>query len=462
MKKYILYITLSAIALITALCSCQKSRFPIPKGSDSVPTETSVVKILKNEQTGKWVLAVNDKAYYVNGAATNRFYTDVHRFGGNTIRLYSPSGADCRQNMDDAYQAGLMVYLGLGMTAAESMDYSDPEKVAAQKEKIRSYVKQYQNHPALLCWSVGNEIEAGNDENENLWKAVGDIAAMIKELDPNHPVTCALASSAAARVKHLAECGPIDFISVNSYYPNVGNIAANLQSAGVDLPYMVTEFGPRGTWAMGPEPTRILPWGDNYSATSKALVEETSYEKSLIYENVWNEDIKANESKGCLGSFAFVWGYQTHGEVLNWYASHTTDKYSYNVCDILQKCWTGALPEIQAPKIESRKDMTMNGKVAEDAIYVEPGSTNSAKVVATTESEVNLRYHWFIFKEGDHKSDGSMPDGIEGLIKADGAAEVSFKAPSAAGGYRLYVFALDDVSKKAASACIPFCVENTK
>lgn len=449
---------ISLLALAAVAGGCRKDSYRIPKGSDSVPSENSVVTLTKND-LGQWKLIVDGSPYYVNGAATNRFYTDVRKFGGNTIRLYSPSSADTRTIMDEAYQAGLKVYLGLGMAAAQNFDYTNAAKVAEQKEKITGWVKQYMNHPALLCWSIGNEMEASNENNVDMWKAVGDVAAMIRELDKNHPVTSTLASSAQARIKNLVDYADVDFISVNTYYPSVGNVASNIAAAGVDKPFMITEFGPRGTWAMNPEPSRILPWSDGYSSTSKALVEETSTEKEAVYLKVWEEDIKAKEADGCLGSFVFVWGYQNHGEVLNWYSSYTTDKYSYGVCDAMQKCWTGAYPEVRAPRIESRSDMTLNGKCAEDAVKLAPGSSNSAKVTATSAAEVNLRYHWFIYKESDKKSDGSMPDGIEGLIEVDGAAEVNFKAPASAGAYRLYVFALDDVHKKAASACIPFYVE---
>lgn len=456
MKKIFLPILLLAPLVVSA---CAKDNYVIPKGSDSVPTEKRIVKVIKDSE-GKWMLTVDEHPFYVNGAATNRFYNETAKFGGNAIRLYSPTASNTKEIMDAAYQANLMVYLGLGMAAAENFDYTNAEKVLAQKEKIMGYVKQYMHHPALLCWSLGNEIEASNDTNAALWKAVGELADEIKALDPDHPITCALAGSGVEKVKRLAACSnAIDIISVNAYYPVVGNIPQNFSDAQVDLPYLVTEFGPRGTWNMSHEPSRILPWGDNYSASSKALVEETSTEKEAVYLKIWQEDIKANETKGCIGSFIFVWGYQTHGEVLNWYGTHTKDKYSFGVCDAMQFCWTGKYPEIRAPRIESRNDMTLNGKKAEDAIYLQPGSANSAKVVAKSPADLNLHYHWFVFKEGDKMSDGSIPDGIEGLIEDNTLSEISFKAPSSGGGYRLYVYVLDDVNKKVASACIPFCVQ---
>ena len=205
---------------------------------------------------------------------------------------------------------------------------------------------------------------------------------------------------------------------------------------------------------MNPEPDRILPWGD-----PAALVEQTSTEKEAIYLEAWQKNIKPQEANGCIGSFVFLWGYQNHGEVLNWYGLFDKNKYSYGAVDAMQYCWTGKYPEIRAPRIESREDMTMNGKIAEDAIRVAPSSENTAKVTATAQDGVTLTYHWLIYREGDAAEDGSMPDGIEGLIEDPTKSEISFKAPAGVGGYRLYVFAKDDVNRKVASACIPFCVE---
>ncbi len=62
---------------------------------------------------------------------------------------------------------------------------------------------------------------------------------------------------------------------------------------------------------MSPEPARVLPWG--------GLVEQTSTEKAVIYQQVYRDHIFGNINNGCLGSFVFLWGFQMHGEVLNWY-----------------------------------------------------------------------------------------------------------------------------------------------
>lgn len=448
------------------LASCRKDDYRIPVGSDTVPVMPAKVEVVK-DSTGAWQMLVDGEPYYINGAACNAFNTKVAHFGGNTIRLYQSNGEGVRESLDEAYQAGLKVNLGLYLNVpSKTFDYSNPDHVAGQKAKLEEYVRLYRNHPALLCWSVGNETEADNEDNVDLFKAINEIAAMIHEMDPNHPTTVALAGSGETRVRNVKEYAPeIDILSVNSYAPNIPALLQNLKDVGWEKPYMVTEFGPRGTWQMNPEPSRILPWEITLASNGKkisALVEQTSTEKAEDYRSIWTDHIKANQRNGCLGSFVFVWGYQTHGDVLGWYGLFNKDGYSFGAVDVMQECWTGeALPEeVMAPRIESRADMTMNGKTAEEIIRVEAGSDNTAKVVATTKTDATLTYRWFIFKDGDCAEDGSMPEGIEGLIPESTGSEISFKAPSEKGaGYRLTVYVLDDVNKKAASAVIPFYVE---
>ena len=451
MKKTVFNLIIS-ISACMSLYACSGDEYKIPVGSDAIPSVPSKVEVLKNSESGKWEMLVNGETYYINGAACNNFYTSVSKFGGNTIRLYSCNSSSTRDSLDMAYQAGLMVNMGLSLKRErDGFDYNDEAAVAEQKANIQTWVKQYKDHPAVLCWSIGNEADS-EYTNKKLWTAINEIAAMIHEIDPNHPTTTALASPNLDRVQSVRTMAPeIDILSINCYSPTLPNLLKNLQDGGWEKPYMVTEFGPRGTWQLNAVASRILPWG--------ALVEQTSTEKAEEYKTAWTQHIKANQNNGCIGSFVFLWGYQKHGEVLGWYGLFTKDKYSFPGVDVMQECWTGTAPSAPAPVIADRSRMTMNGQVAEDAISVAPGSENSAKVEASTTAEVQLRYRWFIFQEGDSAPDGSMPDGITGLISNDTVSEISFKAPSQAGGYRLYVYVFDDVNKKAASACIPFKVE---
>lgn len=125
----------------------------------------------------------------------------------------------------------------------------------------------------------------------------------------------------------------------------------------------------------------------------------------------------------------------------------------------MQYAWTGSYPKNRAPVIATRNDMLMNGKKAEDAVIVSPNSSNEAKVTATDPDGDALTYDWMIMKEKTASSDGSLPDGITGLIDDNTKKEITFKAPSTVGNYRLIVFVRDVKNKKVASAVIPFSVQ---
>src|SRR4051812_17599014 len=91
----------------------------------------------------------------------------------------------------------------------------------------------------------------GAGDNPAIWKAVDQIAAAAKEVDPNHPTMTVVAELGGARVKSIhAMCPHIDIVGINSYggAPSIGE---RYKKAGGTKPYVLTEFGPAGTWECG-------------------------------------------------------------------------------------------------------------------------------------------------------------------------------------------------------------------
>ena len=447
--KYIITSVFVLAAVLNVACS-DRDNYTIPKGSFEEKPIVPPVKVETSKVDGKWRLLVDGQELYVKGAACNNFYAEAADFGANVVRTYGVSDKS-KAILDAAQEKGLYVNFGLYIKReTDGFDYNNAAAVKAQFDEMKATVERFKDHPALLVWSIGNEAEASYT-NLKLWDAINDIAKMIHETDPNHPTTTTLASSNVNHIKNIIEKAPhIDILSVNTYAPNLPGVLGNLQSAGWTKPYMITEFGPRGTWQMNPEPERVLPWG--------GLVEQTSSEKEADYLKAYQENIAVNKDNGCLGSFVFLWGYQTHGEVLTWYGLFDKKGYTFPAVDAMQYAWTGSYPKNRAPVIATRNDILMNGKKAEDAI-VSPNSSNEAKVTATDPDGDALTYDWMIMKEKTASSDGSLPDGITGLIDDNTKKEITFKAPSTVGNYRLIVFVRDVKNKKVASAVIPFSVQ---
>lgn len=469
--------TLLATLLLVGCTEDRQTQIPEPSYPFFEDKVTVAKFETKKDDNGVWRLLKDGEVFYINGAATNNFYGEVAKWGGNAVRTYGIKEVGDEKNpfttkevLDEAYENGLYVNVGLGMKDCDVFDYSNPanaEAIKEQLEKHRTWVRRFRSHPAVMCWSIGNEFESSDKAlNEVYFKYVEEVAKMIHEEDPNHPTTIALASpDVETKLKPLLQYAPsIDILSINSYYNGVGGVATSVASAGWDKPWMITEFGHRGTWALdSTSDPKKLPWVAVKGKTEKddkyALEEMTSTEKAAIYSKVWRDDIKAKEDKGCIGSFIFLWGYQTHGEVLSWYGLFDKQKNSFAGVDEISACWTGKTIENPAPRIENRSKMTLNGKISTEGVrVVAKSANNTATVEATSPSGKPLTYRWLINKEGEALTDGSMPDGIEGLIADPTKPTITFTAPDA-GAYRLYAYVIDEANHKVAMACIPFLAE---
>ena len=85
--------------------------------------------------------------------------------GGNSIRTWGidqivTKTSDGKEFLDKAHSLGLTVSLGIWIAQPRhGFDYKNAEKVAKQREKVREIVRKFKDHPALLTWSLGNEVE---------------------------------------------------------------------------------------------------------------------------------------------------------------------------------------------------------------------------------------------------------------------------------------------------------------
>ena len=87
-----------------------------------------------------------------------------------------------KEELDTAEAAGISIALSLTIGREKyGFDYADAAAVEAQFEECREVVRTWKDHPNLLVWAIGNELE--NDYTDHsVWDAVGDIAEMIHEV----------------------------------------------------------------------------------------------------------------------------------------------------------------------------------------------------------------------------------------------------------------------------------------
>jgi hypothetical protein len=432
MKTRISFALLLMVALIAtmrpaATRDTYKAEGPVP------------VKVVAKKGEG-WQLLRGGKPYFVRGAGGSQNLELLKQAGGNSIRTWGAENAE--KDLDAAYKAGLTVTLGIWLGhKGHGFKYDDPKMVAEQLAKAKEAAQKYKDHPALLAWGIGNEME-GDGKDPLVWKAVEEIARALKKIDPNHPTMTVIAElgEGGIKAKEIARlCPSIDILGVNSYggLPSMPN---RLKEAGWTKPYLVTEFGPNGPWEV-PK----TPWG--------AALEPTSTAKTLTYLTNYRNSVEAREG-WCLGSYVFLWGNKYEGTA-TWFGMFlpgTNDKLG--PVDAMTLAWTGKNPDARAPEIwhfQSSAAMT----------EVEPGSRHSLYCLATGGG--NLTYRYEIRPDNSEKSTPEpgqvAPEAVAGVVPADSkGGNETLTAPTVPGAYRVFVYVRDGRGG-AATANLPFLVK---
>jgi hypothetical protein len=397
---------------------------------------------------GKYRLFVNGEEFFVKGAGCE--YGACHlvaAHGGNSIRTWrvNNSQATGKEVLDNALEHGLMVLMGLDVAKERhGFDYNDEVAVAAQLEQIKNDVIALKDHPALLGWGIGNELNL-RYTNKKVWNAVNDIAKMIKEVDGNHVVTTMLAGIGKGEVEYIAEnCPEIDFLSIQMY-GDIINLEKRLAEAGYDGPYLVTEWGATGHWEMP-----STEWG--------SPIEQTSTEKADAIKLRYEQAILA-DAANCMGSYVFLWG-QKQERTPTWYGLFTEIGEKTEAINVMGYLWTGNWPEKMAPKVKNAVIVDKGSRF--DNVKLTKDSQFTALVDAEYNIDANITVRAEILPEAVELSDGGdfepRPETIEGLIIKASTAEVVFKSPAQKGMYRLYIYIVDD-NKNVGTVNIPFLVE---
>jgi len=418
--------------------SCQSNK---PKTAE----EMGPRKVEMKNTDGKYRLFVDGKEFYINGAGLE--FGDIEALaahGANSFRTWRTDNGQQtgKEVLDQAFANGLMVMMGIEIARERhGFDYDNEEEVQKQLERVKQEVLMYKDHPALLAWGIGNELNL-HANNMKVWNAVNQISEMIHSIDPNHPTTTMLAGIGKREVDYFAEhCTDLDFVCVQMY-ADIENLQTRLADAGYDGPYVVTEWGATGHWEVPP-----TAWG--------APVEQTSQEKQHSYLHRYKVAIEADQNR-CMGSYAFLWG-QKQERTPTWYGMFLENGHATETVDAMYKIWNGKWPENRCPTLDS---LRINGKMIYDNVTVKPGEVFTAFAAARDYEGEELTYRWEIMHESTDLGDGgdyeSRP---ETLLNAMGEAEMIIEAPQNEGAYRLFVY-VNDGNNHSATANFPFLVKN--
>lgn len=380
------------------------------------------------------------KPYFIKGAGGLEHFSQVRAAGGNSVRLWT---ADYAQPLLDSAQAqDLTVLLGLWMVPErDGFDYYDKKAVKQQLLALRKEVIRYRNHPALLAWDVGNEMDV-SATNLEVYDAINEVAQMIHQLDPNHPVVTTIAER-----KMLPEvrrrCPDLDFVALNSY-ANLLDMPQFLREIKWQQPYIITEFGTRGYWE-----SPLTKW--------RASLEQSSTDKAKFTAERYKAGI-ASQRGQCLGSYVFYWGNRQEATP-TWFSLFTPAGERTALVDEMRYLWTGTRPANAAPQAEF---VMINKQYDSEDVTLLPAHQYPAVVIATDPDKDGLRIHWEVLPESrwreDLKTLHAREEAVAGTVLQQNQLRTTLLTPSKPGAYRLYVTITDEHGGAATANC-PFYVK---
>jgi hypothetical protein len=402
---------------------------------------------IKESSPGHFQLMVNGEPFFANGVGGANNLPMLKEMGGNTFRTWGAEQLEDKIEgmplLDYAESLGLKVVAGIWIShERHGFDYGSEKQKRDQRDHVRETVSQYKDHPALLAWGLGNEMEgpASDGSDIRIWKELNELAKIVKEEDPNHPVMTVIAGIGGSKVGNVIQYYPeIDILGVNAYASAPG-VGSGLVEQGWEKPFMLTEFGPMGHWEVG-----HTSWN--------APIEPTSQDKAASYYVTHKRVVEEGEGK-CLGTFAFLWGHKQE-TTATWYGMFLPSGERLGAADSMSYAWIGTFPENRAPKLLSLESTASQA-------HVKAGTTQTAEVKVKDPEGDALDYEWLVVAESTDRRHGgdkeAAPPSFPKLIEQNNGTTVTFKAPRKSGAYRLFVYVRDGANG-AATANFPFYVD---
>jgi len=437
-------------ALLIACCA-EGAALPDTQSVAGTSMQSSVS--LKKNPEGAWRFFIDETEfplYGAGGAEAPGLLEKLVEAGGNVTRTWGIETLERtyengERYIDRAHRLGLKVVVGLWVQhERHGFNYADPVFIQQQRTNIVEAVKKYKNHPAVLAWGLGNEMEGPSHPQGRVpvLREVEQLARLIKAEDPDHPVMTIIAFNPAKIQNIMTHCPTIDILGLNSYGGAAG-VGPALKAAGWEKPFAITEFGVHGFWEV---PT--TSWGAPLEPDSQAKARTYFATHELVFRQSEGHEL-------CLGTFAFLWGWKQE-RTATWFGMFLPTLEKLPQVDAMTRAWRGHWPTNRCPKI-IRFDSTAKSSV------IPPDTLFSADIEVQDPESDTLRFEWTISSESTARSEGGdhedTPPVFPDLIVENGSSRCLFRSPSQPGDYRLFVV-IHDGNGGAATANFPFRIQH--
>jgi Glycosyl hydrolases family 2, TIM barrel domain len=414
--------------------------FPSLNCFNPAPARAAATDVQLRSTDQGWSLFRDGQPFFIQGAGGDASREILKECGGNSFRLWGADGID--RQLDEANRLGLAVTVGIWLEHAggpKHFDYNNPKMVAHQLELVRDAILRYKDNPAVLVWGLGNEMEGyKNGDDPAIWHAVQDAAALAHKLDPRHPTMTVIAEIGGKRVQSIDQyCPDIDIIGINTYAGGP-SVASRYRAMGGTKPFILTEFGPAGTWEVG-----LNSW--------HAPIEATSTAKADFYRDTYNKTVLPERGKLCLGSYAFLWGNKQEATA-TWFGMFLPDGSRLESVDEMTELWTGHAPESSCPRIQP---------VVLDRNDVDPGETIHATLDVTDPANNPLTAKWVLTRDqAVYQTAGAFqasPKTYADAVVSSDIHGAQIHMPADVGPYWLYAYVYDGKGG-AATSVVPMRV----
>lgn len=426
--------------------------------------ESGTVYIKKTENG--FQLYRNNKPFYIQGASGNSHFKELANIGGNTIRVYDT--LNLSDILDEAYEDSLAVIVDIPLPkfSKEYCFYLDEDNNETLKRKVKSLVDEHCNHPALLMWNLGNELNypsvrtkriiynffnlSAYKEENNFIETFNELINIIHREDPNHPVSTAFYENQKkmnTTASIYLNSPEIDLVAYNTF-GNIKNLEIlNSQISTSDFrgPYYLSEWGFDGHWER-----ETTLWNAPIEPTSTKKAEQIKERYKIITE--MNDET-------CLGTLLFFWG-EKHERTNTWFSLFKDDSKS-EIIKELEKLWGDSVSNYTPIGLNY---MLVDSKGARDNIIFAPNETKTAELVFHDIKNDSVRIEWEIHHEDwylNNQSKTSPPEKLVGSFVRYEKNKATFITPVDEGPYRIFAYVYDQYGYFATTNT-PFYVLSNK
>jgi endo-1,4-beta-mannosidase len=165
--------------------------------------------------SGTFTMTRDGVPYYIKGIDGGANLNLAQQYGVNSLRTYNSNNA--MGTLNNAATRCMTVLLGVELSQVAA-DYTNPTFLDAKRAEVTNLLATVKTHRALLMWALGNEIQLGAGvDNQTTWGFVQELATLIHQQDPNHPVIAALPKPDHVHQPRRQWAPAIDAIGLNNY-----------------------------------------------------------------------------------------------------------------------------------------------------------------------------------------------------------------------------------------------------